>query len=222
MHVGARVINSVIEWIVALMEALGAPAVGIAVLLENLFPPIPSEVVLPLAGFTASVGKLSIVAAFVWATAGSMLGAYLLYWVGAAIGADRLRGIAQWMWLTEPEDVDKALAWFERYGPWSIFFGRLVPGVRSLISIPAGVHRMNLFRFSILTLIGSGLWNAVLLGLGMWLGSGYHLVAEYVDKYSVVVYALLVLAVFVVVVRLVIRSRRRRARRTQRTDGGAS
>lgn len=204
------------------MEALGAPAVGIAVLLENLFPPIPSEVVLPLAGFTASMGKLNILAAFIWATVGSMLGAYLLYWVGAVIGAERLRTIADRMWLTESEDVDKALAWFDKHGQWSVFFGRLVPGVRSLISIPAGIHRMNLGLFTVMTLLGSGLWNAVLLGLGMWLGSGYHVVAEYIDKYSVVVYALVALIVIVVVVRLVLRSRRRNARKRTLARGDLS
>lgn len=202
-------LNSIIDWVVSLMETLGAPGVGIAILLENLFPPIPSEVILPLAGFAASVGELNVYAAFAWATAGSMVGAYLLYWLGAVIGADRLRRIADWMWLVEPEDVDKALNWFDRYGQWSIFFGRLIPGVRSLISIPAGIHRMNLATFSLMTLVGSGLWNAVLITLGVWLGERYDVVAHYIDQYSNLVYAAIIVVVVAVLVLLVVRSRRR-------------
>lgn len=210
--------NSIVDWVVSLMEVLGGPGVGIAILLENLFPPIPSEVVLPLAGFTVTVGDLSFLSAFVWATAGSVIGAYLLYWVGAAVGADRLRRIAEWMWLVEPEDVDKSLRWFDRYGQWSVFFGRLIPGVRSLISIPAGLDRMNLVKFGLLTLAGSGLWNAVLIGLGMWLGESYDLVAHYVDRYSSVVYALIVIAFVGLVVYLVVRARRRRNSRDDNED----
>lgn len=207
--------NSIIEWVISLMELLGAPGVGIAVLLENLFPPIPSEVVLPLAGFTAAAGDLNVIAVFIWATLGSLAGAYLLYGLGAAVGADRLRRIADWMWLVESGDVDKALGWFDRYGQWSVFFGRLVPGVRSLISIPAGIDRMNLAKFGLMTLAGSGLWNAVLIGLGMWLGDRHELVAQYVDRYSSVIYLLLALAVLVVLVLLVVRTlRRRRGHRT--------
>lgn len=202
--------NSIVEWIVSLMEVLGGPGVGIAILLENLFPPIPSEVVLPLAGFTVTVGDLNVFSAFLWATAGSVVGAYLLYWLGAAVGAGRLRRIADWMWLVEAEDVDKALRWFDRYGQWSVFFGRLIPGVRSLISIPAGVDRMSPVKFGLLTLAGSSLWNAVLIGLGMWLGERYDLVAHYIDQYSTVVYALIALALVGLVVYLVVRARRRK------------
>lgn len=132
------------------MEILGAPGVGVAIFLESVFPPIPSEVVLPLAGFTASRGELNVWAAFIWATVGSVAGAFLLYWLGAAIGAQRLRQIADRMWLVEPADVD-------RYGRWSVFFGRLMPGVRSLISIPAGIDRMSPLSFGLLTLTGSAL-----------------------------------------------------------------
>lgn len=202
-------LNAIVDWVVSLMEILGAPGVGIAILLENLFPPIPSEVVLPLAGFTASRGELNVYAAFIWATIGSVLGAFLLYWLGSAIGAKRLRAIADRMWLVEAEDVDKSLAWFEKYGRWSIFFGRLIPGVRSLISIPAGIDRMNLVTFGLMTLAGSGLWNAVLIAAGVWLGDRYHLVERYVGEYSTIAYALLAVLVLAVFVFLVLRSRRR-------------
>ena len=212
--------DAIVNWVVSLMELLGAPGVGIAILLENLFPPIPSEVVLPLAGFTITQGSLSFWPTYIWATLGAWIGALLLYWVGAAVGAARLRRWADWMWLVEGTDVDKALRWFDRYGPASVFFGRLVPGVRSLISIPAGIDRMNLVKFSLWTLLGSGIWNAVLIGLGMWLGDAWDQVAVYVDRYSTVVYvllAVLLVAVFGWLIRReVLNSRaRRRAAETE-------
>lgn len=202
-------LSSIVDWVVRLMEVLGAPGVGIAILLENLFPPIPSEVVLPLAGFTSSQGDLNVWAAFIWATIGSVVGAFLLYWLGAGIGASRLRHIADRMWLVEADDVDKALDWFDRYGRWSVFFGRLIPGIRSLISIPAGVDRMNPLTFGLMTVAGSALWNAVLIYTGVVLGDNYDLVEKYVGQYSSVVYAIIGIAVLVVVGLLVRRARRR-------------
>ncbi|MCQ4625293.1 DedA family protein [Corynebacterium sp. CCUG 69979] len=187
--------SGIIDWIVNLMDALGAPGVGIAILLENLFPPIPSEVVLPLGGFTVAQGSLNFVSVFIWATIGSVVGAYMLYGLGAWLGADRLRAIADWMWLVKASDVDKALEWFDRYGKPSIFFGRLIPGVRSLISIPAGLDRMNLLTFGLWTTLGSGIWNFILIYLGFKLGENWDVVERYVDQYSKVVYVLLILII---------------------------
>ena len=175
--------DSIINWIIHLMEILGAPGVGVAVFLENVFPPIPSEVVLPLAGFTASQGNMNLIAAFLWATAGSVVGAYLLYWLGAVIGANRLRRVADWMWLVEIEDVDKSLHWFDKYGKLSILFGRLIPGVRSLISIPAGIDRMNVLSFGLFTLLGSAVWNALLIYLGFILGENWSQVADVIGQF---------------------------------------
>ncbi|MDN5706171.1 MAG: DedA family protein [Corynebacterium casei] len=226
--------QGIIDWIIQLMEVLGAPGVGIAILLENLFPPIPSEVVLPLAGFTISQGSLSFWPTFLWAMAGSILGAWLLYGLGAWIGAERLRKIADWMWLVEPEDVDNALHWFDKSGPASVFFGRFIPGIRSLISIPAGIDRLNPVKFTVWTTLGSAGWNALLIALGMWLGQSYTLVAHYVDQYSTVVYVLVALAVIAVIGLLIRRSKKRKAAAAERpessqlsdasnlTDGNAS
>ncbi|AJE32567.1 hypothetical protein B842_03570 [Corynebacterium humireducens NBRC 106098 = DSM 45392] len=202
-------ITTIVDWVVRLMEVLGAPGVGVAIFLENVFPPIPSEVVLPLAGFTASRGELNVWAAFVWATAGSVAGAFLLYWLGAAVGAERLRRVADRMWLVDPADVDRSLDWFDRYGRWSVFFGRLLPGIRSLISIPAGVGRMHPVPFALMTLAGSALWNAVLVYAGVVLGDNYHLVERYVGQYSTVVYVISGIALLGVLVLLVRRARRR-------------
>ena len=185
--------SAIIDWIVGLMDTLGAPGVGIAILLENLFPPIPSEVVLPLGGFTVAQGSLSFAAVFIWATIGSVVGAYFLYGVGAWLGAERLRAIADWMWLVKASDVDKSLEWFDRHGRPSILFGRLIPGIRSLISIPAGLDRMNLLTFGLWTTLGSAVWNFILIYLGFTLGDNWEAVTTYIDQYSKVVYVLLIL-----------------------------
>lgn len=185
--------QAIIDWIVNLMEVLGGPGVGIAILLENVFPPIPSEVVLPLGGFTAAQGSLTFASVLIWSIVGSVVGAYVLYGVGAWLGAERLRKIADWMWLVKASDVDASLEFFDRHGKASIFFGRLIPGIRSLISIPAGLDRMNLVTFGLWTTLGSGIWNTILVSLGYALGDQWERVTEYVDAYSKVAYVILLL-----------------------------
>src|SRR5688500_19914255 len=118
------------EWITKLMEALGSPGAGLAIALENVFPPVPSEVILPLAGFTASQGKISLVAAILWTTAGSVAGALALYYLGAWLGLPRLRRIADRMPFVTVSDVDKADEWFDKHGTKAVFAGRMVPVVR--------------------------------------------------------------------------------------------
>ena len=200
-------LQNIIDWVISIMEAIGSPGVGLAVFLENVFPPIPSEVILPLAGFTASQGSINVVAAFIWATVGSLTGAYFLYYLGAAIGANRLRKIAAWMWLVKVEDVDNALAWFDKYGKASILIGRVIPGIRSLISIPAGIDRMNPLTFGFYTLLGSSIWNALLIYCGWVLGENWHAVEGVIDQYSKVVYALVALALVAVFIWLLRRAR---------------
>ncbi|OFT74470.1 hypothetical protein HMPREF3104_10115 [Corynebacterium sp. HMSC30G07] len=187
--------QSIIDWIVGLMEVLGAPGVGIAILLENLFPPIPSEVVLPLAGFTVAQGSLNLVNVFIWSVLGSVIGAYILYGVGAWLGLERLRKIADWMWLVRVSDVDKSMEFFHKHGKPSIFFGRLIPGIRSLISIPAGLDRMNLVMFGMWTTLGSGIWNAILIFLGLKLGENWEQATAWADTYSKVIYVVLILII---------------------------
>ncbi|MDK7180679.1 DedA family protein [Corynebacterium riegelii] len=187
--------QSIIDWIVGLMETLGAPGVGIAILLENLFPPIPSEVVLPLAGFTVAQGSLNLITVFIWSVLGSVIGAYILYGVGAWLGLERLRKIADWMWLVRVSDVDKSMEFFHKHGKPSIFFGRLIPGIRSLISIPAGLDRMNLVMFGLWTTLGSGIWNAILIFLGLKLGENWEQATAWADTYSKVIYVVLILII---------------------------
>lgn len=179
----------ILDWVISIMEALGAFGVGVAVFLENVFPPIPSEVVLPLAGFTTTQGDLNVWAALMWSVIGSVSGAFLLYGLGRSIGAARLRQVADWMWLVDATDVDKSLSWFEKYGKYSVFFGRLVPGVRSLISIPAGVDKMNPVLFGVLTAVGSTIWNAVLIWAGVWLGAEWETVSMWFERFSTIIYA---------------------------------
>ena len=200
-------LQNIIDWVISIMEAIGSPGVGLAVFLENVFPPIPSEVILPLAGFTASQGSMNVIAAFIWATVGSLAGAYFLYYLGAAIGANRLRKIAAWMWLVKVEDVDAALAWFDKYGKASILIGRVIPGIRSLISIPAGIDRMNPLTFGFYTLLGSSIWNALLIYCGWILGENWTAVEGVIDQYSKVVYALVALALVAVFIWLLRRAR---------------
>lgn len=188
-------IDAIVEWITDLMARLGAPGVGVAVAAENLFPPIPSEIVLPLAGFTAGRGEMSIVAAITWATVGSVVGALALYTLGAALGRQRLGLIYERLPLTSEEDLTKADGWFARHGPAVIFFGRMIPLVRSFISIPAGIERMNLAPFTVYTALGSLLWNTIFVGAGFVLGDRWTLVERYVSPLGTGVLVLIILAV---------------------------
>ncbi|WP_112267493.1 DedA family protein [Lentzea terrae] len=183
------------EWITRLMEALGSPGAGLAVALENVFPPVPSEVILPLAGFTAGQGKISLFAAILWTTAGSVVGALLLYGLGHWLGLDRMRRIADKMPFVSVSDVDKADEWFDKHGNMAVFVGRMVPVVRSLISIPAGVSGMPIARFTLYTAAGSLVWNSALILAGYFLGENYELVDRYLGWVSTAVLAALAIAI---------------------------
>jgi membrane protein DedA with SNARE-associated domain len=193
--------GGVAGWAVDLMDRLGAPGAGLAVALENLFPPLPSEVILPLAGFAANRGDLGLVSAIFFTTLGSVVGALALYGVGAILGRDRTRALAARIPLMKLEDVDKAEAWFARHGAKAVLIGRVVPVVRSLISIPAGVERMRMSLFLALTAIGSLVWNSALIIAGYLLGEKWNVVESYVGVLQWVVLAAAVLAVvwFIVV-----------------------
>ncbi|OZM79079.1 DedA family protein [Pseudonocardia sp. MH-G8] len=209
MTATAPQLDGIVGWVVDLMEALGAPGVGLAIALENVFPPLPSEVFLPLAGFAAARGDLSLVAAIVWTTIGSVVGALALYGLGAALGRDRLRAIVDRMPLVDLKDVDKAEQWFARHGAKAVFFGRMVPLVRSMISVPAGVERMNFALFLALTAAGSLIWNSAFVLAGYVLGDNWHVVEQYAGIASKLVLVAVVVAVVVFVARR-IRARKRR------------
>ena len=197
---GSGGFSAVTDAVVGLMETLGAPGAGLAVAIENLFPPIPSEVILPLAGFAASRGELDLVAAIVCTTLGSLLGALALYGLGAWLGRDRMRRIAARLPLIDVEDIDKTEAWFTRHGAKAVFFGRMLPLFRSFVSIPAGIERLALWKFALLTTAGSLIWNTAFILAGFWLGEQWHVVEPYADVVQWVVIAAVVgaLAWFVV------------------------
>lgn len=188
------------DWAIGLMEALGSIGAGAAVAIENLFPPIPSEVVLPLAGFAASQGSIVLWEVLVWTTIGSVVGALALYGLGAWLGVDRLRRIVDRMPLMKVSDVDRTNAWFARHGSKAVFFGRMLPIFRSLISIPAGVQRMPLLRFTLLTAAGSAIWNAVFVMAGFLLGENWDSVGQYAEILQVIVIVGVVIAVAMFVV----------------------
>ncbi|MFI6713109.1 DedA family protein [Nonomuraea sp. NPDC050478] len=192
-------LGGIVEWVTGLMETLGAPGAGIAVALENLFPPIPSEVILPLAGFTVSRGGLVFWHVLLWTTIGSVVGALALYAIGALLGRRRVHALYAKVPLLKPEDVDKSEQWFARHGRKTVFFGRMVPLFRSLISIPAGFERMPLPTFVLLTAVGSFIWNTALVTAGYFLGRQWLIVETYVGIFTYVVIGLVVLAVGVFV-----------------------
>ncbi|MER6709958.1 MULTISPECIES: DedA family protein [unclassified Streptomyces] len=183
------------QWVNDLMDALGAPGAGLAIALENLFPPLPSEVILPLAGFAASSGRMGLLAVLLWTTAGSVIGALALYGVGALLGRDRTVAIAGRLPLVKVSDIEKTEAWFLKHGTKAVFFGRMIPIFRSLISVPAGVERMRLPVFLGLTTLGSAIWNTAFVLAGYFLGANWHQVTDIVSAYSKVVLAVAAVAV---------------------------
>lgn len=191
---GSEDLTGIAGWAVSMMEALGGLGAALLIAIENLFPPIPSEIILPLAGFTASRGdSFGVVEAILWCTGGSVAGAYALYGVGAALGRERTRAIMNWLPLVKVEDVDRTEAWFEKNGRWTVLIGRFIPIFRSLISIPAGITRMPLLIFGLLTTLGSAVWNTVLILLGYYLGENWHVVEDYMSWFQYVVIAAVLL-----------------------------
>lgn len=200
-------------WATDLMDRLGAPGAGLAIALENLFPPLPSEVILPLAGFTAAQGRMSLTAAIVWTTLGSVVGALALYGIGALIGRDRVRAVAARLPLVKVEDLDRTEAWFARHGGKAVFFGRMIPIFRSLISVPAGVERMRLPVFLAYTTLGSLLWNTAFVLAGYGLGDNWRTVEEYVGVYSKAVVAVAAAAAAALLAVRIVKARRADGRR---------
>jgi membrane protein DedA with SNARE-associated domain len=193
----------VADWIFGILDRLGAPGVGLLILLENLIPPIPSEVVLPLAGFRSSTGHLNVLAVWCAATLGAVIGALALYGLGAWLGYDRLYRLAgnRWFVVASQSDIDRGHGLFERHGGKVVLLARCVPFLRSVVSIPAGVLRMPLPRFVTLTAIGSGAWNAVFIAAGWWLGERWDRAQSWLGPASYVVIALLAVGVVVLAVR---------------------
>ncbi len=179
------------DGLLRVVERVGEVGVGALVALENLFPPIPSEVILPFAGFQAERGELNLMLAWVAATAGALVGALILYALGAWVGSERLHALAgqRWFVVLSQKDYERGERFFERHGGKIVLLGRCVPLVRSVVSVPAGVARMPLARFCLYTVAGSAVWNALFLGVGYQLGQNYDRVERWVAPVSYTVVA---------------------------------
>jgi membrane protein DedA with SNARE-associated domain len=179
------------DWVVDVIDKIGYLGVALLVAIENVFPPIPSEVVLPAAGLAASRGQANLVGMIIAATLGSLIGAWALYLIAAAIGEARLHALVvlygKWIGV-KPRDLERANAWFDGHSSTAVLICRCVPLIRSLVSVPAGFRRMEPVKFTIYTAVGSLVWNGVLITAGYQLGDNWEQVGEVVGtvQYGVV------------------------------------
>jgi membrane protein DedA with SNARE-associated domain len=169
-------------WVVDFVDRIGEIGVGALIVLETVFPPIPSEVVLPLAGYRAEAGELDVVLVWLAATVGALLGALGLYALGAVVGYERIHALAgrPWFLVLSQKDLERGSRFFEHHGGKIVLLGRCVPLVRSVVSVPAGLARMPLAKFVLYTVVGSGVWNALFIGAGWFLGDNYERVEHFV------------------------------------------
>ena len=200
--------GTVADWATRIMGALGSPGAGLANAADSIIPVLPSEVILPLAGFAAYRGQFNLVAALIWTTIGSVIGSLVMYYIGAAFGRDRVLAWARKIPLVQPHEVERVDAWFRRHGAKTVFFGRMIPMFRSLISIPAGVERMPMPKFVLYTAAGSAIWNTIFVLAGYLFGANWHLVDTYGSLFSTLIVALVALAIGYFVTSRLIRRRR--------------
>ena len=194
------ILNAIKIWVESIIGTMGYSGLYLVMFLENVFPPIPSEVVLPLAGSLTLTGKFSIPMITFVGMLGSLTGAFLFYGLGKWLGEPRVRQLMAKFGkyaLLSTDDLDRSLQWFEKYDDWVIFFSRMVPIVRSLISIPAGIASMNFAKFSFYTILGTALWSFVLSFGGRLLGEQWPLIADYINTYQNVVLVLVVICVVI-------------------------
>ncbi|WP_431799903.1 DedA family protein [Halobacillus andaensis] len=198
------------NWLINIINEYGYMGILLLIAVENVFPPVPSEVILTFGGFITHSSSLTITGVVIASTAGSVIGAVFLYGIGLQIDVSRLERIVdKWgsfLRLTK-KDIYRADAWFDKYGPWTVFFCRFVPLIRSLISIPAGMSNMNLPLFLALTTFGTLIWNVVLVNLGASVGSSWEDIVHYMDLYSRVIYVLLGILLILLFVLIVKRRR---------------
>ena len=187
------------NWIITIMNRFGYLGVAGLIGLENIFPPIPSEVILTFGGFMTTCTDLTFTGVVVSSTIGSLIGAILLYGIGWILSYDKLcrilSGKTGKILHLYPEDIDKAVSWFDKRGNYTVFFCRFIPIVRSLISIPAGCAKMKMLPFLLLTTAGSFIWNTVLVYLGALAGKSWSKIAGYMDTYSTIVLIILIIDV---------------------------
>ena len=175
------------DWIIGTITDWGYVGIFFLMLVENVFPPIPSELIMPFAGYVAASGQLSTFGVMVAGIAGSLLGTSLWYIAARLLGIERFRRLCNFFGrvatITE-NDIDMAVRWFDRYGVWAVLIGRLIPAIRTLISVPAGLAAMPVWKFIAISLVGTTIWTGLLTGAGLVLHEGYHIVEAYVDPVS--------------------------------------
>lgn len=179
------------------INQFGYWAIIILIAVENIFPPIPSEVILTFGGFMTAQTEMSVTGVVIASTVGSVAGAVVLYYIGSILGEERMKRLVlkygKWLRVTT-EDVEKSYGWFDKYGSWTVFFCRFIPLIRSLISIPAGMSKMGMIKFLLLTTAGTLIWNIVLVNLGASVGSNWESIVEVMDVYSNIAYAIIAIA----------------------------
>lgn len=199
--------NMIQDLLISIMNSCGYPGICLLIAVENIFPPIPSEVILTFGGFMTTYTALTIPGVVLFSTIGSLIGALVLYRVGMALNRERLTKVMESKLFRrlgfEKEDMDKTLSAFERHGKKMILFGRCVPIIRSLVSIPAGMADMNLVIFLIYTAIGSTVWNILLVSLGAALGASWGTILIYTKRYSNIVRILLLFGAGILLYRLI-------------------
>lgn len=196
-------IQSIIDWLVNAISTIGYPGVFISVFLESFFAPIPSEIILPFSGFVASSGKMSLVLVIIIATVAAYLGSLPFYFIGRWGEKPVINFINKYgkYLFIQQKDVDKVFGAFDKYGKGVVFFGRLIPMIRTLISFPAGVAKMQFARFSMYTLFGSLTWNILLTYAGYQLGDHWSVVSKWIEKYQNVILVLIIIAVLLYIIR---------------------
>jgi membrane protein DedA with SNARE-associated domain len=176
-----------VEWIIELTNSLGYWGIGFLMFLENIFPPIPSELIMPLAGFTVSQGKMDFSLAVLAGTVGTMAGTYVWYYLGRLVNYQRLSTwtdrYGKWIRVTT-QDLDRVNDWFDKYGRKAVFFGRMVPGIRTLISLPAGMSKMSVVSFTLYSTLGTAIWTITLTTAGFVLGENYASIEDYLAPIS--------------------------------------
>ena len=204
------------NWITEFMEQYGYLGVFLMIALENVFPPIPSEIILPFGGFMTTYTSMTVPGVVIASTAGSVVGAMILYGIGLLLDVERLEKIidrfGHILRITK-EDVHKADAWFDKYGIWTVLFCRMVPLIRSLISIPAGMSNMKFWLFIVFTTVGTLIWNIILVSVGAALGDNWDRITEFMDVYSNIAYAIIGIGIIIFLVYFF--NKKRKANETQ-------
>jgi membrane protein DedA with SNARE-associated domain len=191
------------NWITQFMEQYGYLGVFLMIALENVFPPIPSEIILPFGGFMTTYTSMTVPGVVIASTAGSVVGAVILYGIGLLLDVERLEKIIDRfgnILRVTKEDIHKADAWFDKYGIWTVLFCRMVPLIRSLISIPAGMSNMKFWLFIVFTTVGTLIWNIILVSVGAALGENWDRITEFMDVYSNIAYAIIGLGIIIFLV----------------------